>query len=631
MRILESCSRAIGLGTITVILAAPALAHGGMYRGPGGAPGAPGGPTTPRGGPSSPTTGGGVSATDLTSWQFWWEFEKDRFLRVREAVLGPPRAVQGGGTQTAPDPRRPTPADRNDHVLPALARLLREHGQRDVETACMIAFAKIGHTHATIDVPALIRGRLADGNQEVRETAALALGISGLDDVTDDLLGLARDEAAGRKLTRRSSVDERTRAFATYGLGLLGRRSADAATKARVLDVAEALLEAADQHGRDIAVAAVQAIGVLRPDWSQAAHKRLGWRALQVLDRFWQRKLGRGDEVMQAHVPTAVARLLGRGSTVDHEHHLRAWIDELDARRRDDRVHQSIVRAIGAVAPRPEHGKLAAEASAALWRQYRDGKDVLARNFSLIALAQIGGAENRQTLMKEFARAGKGTDKPWAALALGLLAWDSRQETGAVDAAIGQILQASLRSVAAEEYRSACAVALGLCGYAEAEREMLAMLDRYERHDTLAGYLLIGLALLPAPKARDTVSAVLQRAVRRPFVVAQGAVSLALLGGGEVGDELLALWRSGDSSLARTAAVASAFRLVGDRQAIEPLIRMMFASDTLTLSRAFIAAALGGVCDKDLLPWNEPYANGINYGANVPTLSNGVTGVLDIL
>ena len=38
------------------------------------------------------------------------------------------------------------------------------------------------------------------------------LGIIGLDDMTDDLLALARDEAAGRKLTRRSSVDERTRA-----------------------------------------------------------------------------------------------------------------------------------------------------------------------------------------------------------------------------------------------------------------------------------------------------------------------------------------------------------------------------------------------------------------------------------
>ena len=44
-----------------------------------------------------------------------------------------------------------------------------------------------------------------------------------------------------------------------------------------------------------------------------------------------------------------------------------------------------------------------------------------------------------------------------------------------------------------------------------------------------------------------------------------------------------------------------------------------------------IAAALGGICDKDLLPWSEPFSAGCNYSAVVPTLVNGVTGVLDIL
>ena len=47
--------------------------------------------------------------------------------------------------------------------------------------------------------------------------------------------------------------------------------------------------------------------------------------------------------------------------------------------------------------------------------------------------------------------------------------------------------------------------------------------------------------------------------------------------------------------------------------------------------RAFAAAALGGVGDKDALPWNTLIARDMNYMATVDTLVNGSTGVLDIL
>lgn len=51
----------------------------------------------------------------------------------------------------------------------------------------------------------------------------------------------------------------------------------------------------------------------------------------------------------------------------------------------------------------------------------------------------------------------------------------------------------------------------------------------------------------------------------------------------------------------------------------------------LDLAQAFVAAALGGIGDKDMLPWNTPLAEDINYRARVDTLTNGRTGVLDIL
>ena len=107
---------------LVALLTAPALAHGGQYRGPGDVvppapgggggrtPGAagpttggPSGPATPGpsnpstpgptgpgtggpagpAGPKGPTTGGGIQLTDdLTRWEFWWEFNKDPFINL---------------------------------------------------------------------------------------------------------------------------------------------------------------------------------------------------------------------------------------------------------------------------------------------------------------------------------------------------------------------------------------------------------------------------------------------------------------------------------------------------------------------------------------------------------------------
>src|SRR5262249_40193653 len=64
---------------------------------------------------------------------------------------------------------------------------------------------------------------LRERDQEVRETAALCFGIAGLHAPADVqlLLDLALDTAAGRSACDLARVDDRTRAFAVYALGLL--------------------------------------------------------------------------------------------------------------------------------------------------------------------------------------------------------------------------------------------------------------------------------------------------------------------------------------------------------------------------------------------------------------------------
>ena len=201
-------------------------AHGGQYRGPGdvvppggggrgsgrpttpGGPSGPstgrpsgptaptpqgpvtGGPRTPAGGPTGgpgPTTGGrGYRPTvDLTGWQFWWEFNKDPFLKLRETILeGPPQTGDdtfylGNTRRRAKNYLGLTEKDKLN-VLATLKRAMDSTNNVDIITACMISMAKVGKNHPDFKLLDVFRPHLASNNQEVRETAALALGIAAL-------------------------------------------------------------------------------------------------------------------------------------------------------------------------------------------------------------------------------------------------------------------------------------------------------------------------------------------------------------------------------------------------------------------------------------------------------------------
>ena len=58
---------------------------------------------------------------------------------------------------------------------------------------------------------------------------------------------------------------------------------------------------------------------------------------------------------------------------------------------------------------------------------------------------------------------------------------------------------------------------------------------------------------------------------------------------------------------------------------------MLFDTKVSELARAFAAVALGGVADKESLPWNSKIGTNMNYRASVETLTNQSTGILDIL
>jgi HEAT repeat protein len=87
----------------------------------------------------------------------------------------------------------------------------------------------------------------------------------------------------------------------------------------------------------------------------------------------------------------------------------------------------------------------------------------------------------------------------------------------------------------------------------------------------------------------------------------------------------------GEPNLAKLSAIAAALGFIGDRRSITPLKTMLFDTQLGDLSRAFAAVALGGISDKEPLPWNSKVGQNINYRAAVETLTDKTSGILDIL
>jgi len=669
-----------------VLLSNPSFAHGGSYAGPpdvvppspgggggGGRPSGPSGPTT--GNPSGPTapapsgpasgtptgpstgqptpsgpgmtgrtTGGIALTTDLSAWDLWWEFNKDSFLHLKDAVhrSGPETGSLEfyiGKRMTAFDTLKPTDNQIMNDVLPALKKAIDATDQRDIASSCMIAMAKIGRDHPTFKLVDVFAKHLRRNDQEVRETAALAIGIAGIPGATevDLLIGLALDNQAGRDAYG-GEVDIRTRSFAAYGLGLLAHEHASAELKSKAMGALAKLVENDRISQRNLKVAAIEAIGILAPGTSTPAERQVLVDAVQCLESYYDKPLGAGEMLIAAHCPTAIAKLLGR--THELSGHFRdRFVADLTApnkQKKNNDIARSCALALGQLGlPVDDKSSPGAACSAVLFDTYVNHKDAQTRYFAILALGQIGGKQNRALLVNTLARA-KGLDRHWCALAAGVHSFLARRAAEQAqlqmpdDRMIGELLFKQFKEESGPEIVSALAVALGLDHHLEAVGAMRERLLGDLNKQDQAGYLCIGLALMGDRAATEDVHKVLVAAGRRTDLMRQAAIALGCLGDKTAAEYLRTRLDEGNN-LATLAAVSEALGFIGDRNSIKPLQDMLFDSDLGPLPRAFAAVALGGIADRAPLPWNAKIKANINYRASVETLTNQQSGILDIL
>lgn len=675
---------------LCALLAPNAFTHGGSYPGPGdvtppggggggGAPGVPGagspggpgsgapgtgttaGPSAPLGTGGTPgaSTGGVEAGPDITAWQYWWNFNREPYLRLKERLqsgvtTGSDEFFLGQGQQQPSlDSLRATRERIREEVVPALLRVLDEARSNDVQSGCMIALARIGDGLGEDGLPLSGIGerlvsRLDDANQELAETAALALGILGDGGhvaLLEAVLADDRERLRASGVAATSALSMRTRAFAAYGLGQLGSRLPFEERHAVVAALQRALERERGAAQPDVAMAVVAALG-LTPLPTTPTTEDGSPRAAQVRHLLELYADPSRPELVRAHVPVALARLLSDGST-DAEttravvQVLSADLDEHEGER--GALEQSAVLALGQLADCGASPHAVA-ARALLMRKAAEDADEQVRYFALIALGQIGarpgairdwsgleGPDGVRAFLLQRLSSGKIAIRSWAGLALAVLERGLDDSGGPRSDDARAALVACLVESRNPEQIGALAIACGLVRDRRAGAPLRAVLDTIGDAEA-RGNVCVALGLLGEVGAKPAIADVIERSRYQADLLKSAAIGLGLMGDRDVALRLVALLEDA-VGLASQASIASALGFIGDDRSIRPLLALLTDTEKTALARAFAAAALGIVGDKDDLPWGSRYSVDVNYRANVATLIDprGTLGLLNLL
>jgi len=584
-------------------------------------------------------------------WTFWWEFNKHDYIGLRDALrnggalTGSADWYLGLGTDDqAVDISRPSPEQIRDIVVPALLRVLSRETDNDVVTGTLIALAKIKDMpleDGTSPFSSLFTHWLEDPSQEISETAVLALGILGRAGDVPLLEALLLDSADGRAAVGRAEVPRRSRAFAAYGLGLIGSSVAEESLKVAILERLRVTVLSESSATRDVSVACMISMGLFSPsalglepkepsEGLASCNSQLSFLMELYSDR-------RQSRFLRAHCPTAMVRVLeGRRAELEPQWKGRlseAFLASIRDSQEAQEVVESCVLALGALGD-CDGDMLDSRIRKTLLQIPKLVSDQQARNFSLIALAQIGArpgsddANASEVFDALLARLGgsKNAMRPWSAIGMGVLA---RGAGDRYPTALSRALAIELAQQRGPGI-SAYAIGAGLVGDESFTDTLLVKLDTIS-DDTARGYLCLGLGLIGDRRAIGPVQELVKQSTYRAELLRQAAIALGLLGDKSAVDLLLESLQQ-TTSLSTKAAVAMALGFIGDRRSIVPLIEMLEDDQETPLACGFAAAALGNICDPARLPWNASISSNLNYRAATETLTGmDGRGILDIL
>ena len=597
---------------------------------------------------------------DPGAWQLWWSFNKDPYLRYGRINTGESNTLGGDfylgkGERIRTIGGRASLATIQGKVVPGILAAMKDGGSNEFMRGALLALAKIGAEKSTRNLEFTLNWFLDgdNGNQLMNFTAPVALGILANKDSYEALAGLARDDEMGRKVYGRK-VNDPMRAFATYGLGLIGSHTTDANMRRRIVRDLIACLEDEGSDNSDLKVAAMTAMGlvplevveddmvcfcgtckVADPDTS------LGSQVTYLLRYFTSD--GEYDATVRAHTATTLGRLIeaqpeGMSARLK-EVVTQFLVDSLGkyAGQPDD-VRRSAVLALGLIGD-ADRDKADVWIRNALTKSARRG-DPIEKRFALISLARSGArkgtgedpfsgtASARKELLTALSK-GKKEIRPWAALATGILGYHLRDEGGLMDPAVDNALRIALGRTKKPDEVGALSLAVGLRGDSEAAKNLVSQLEKAKTEDARS-YASLGLGLTGDASAVGPLQDALGGASEEPLLASRSGLALGLLGDTEVVQALLDTLEDTDDESTRKSIV-QALGYIGDERSIDSLVAIMSDANEDKEVRTQAVVALGYAADRAALNWRSKIASGVNYLAQSDMLtSSDGSGILDI-
>ncbi|MCA8979046.1 MAG: hypothetical protein KDC14_03385 [Planctomycetes bacterium] len=580
---------------------------------------------------------------DAERWQEWWAHNEERWLDLRTRVRSAQASPEG---RTTTHERAADAVFLSQHVIPALIASLADDQPEAVRREALLALAEIGapelrRADAADDFNRLALQAARSPRQALAESALVAIGLAGGDEHVRKLVHVLHGCGDGTAWLETGRISDRQRAFAAYGLGLASVQSENHDLRRYVVHHLDMTLAREPGAPDDVRTACVQAMGLAALPWcdrgtdevdgripAECRESQLVFLTELVEDR-------REDRIVRAHAATSVARLLVGAPE--------AWREEIGTRlckqfedRRDTprELRQSLALALGMTGD--------SDGDALDKRVRRDLEKAIAstdqptRHFATLALAEtaarpgIGAGEPlgaaasvRRDMLSQLAR-GKSTQRPWAGLALGLLG-SGLNECGALPSEdASRALASRLGDARSPEEVGAYALALGLRQDGQERGAIEEKLADFAGRDEARGHLALSLGLLGARNAQEPLRTVELDSSRRPWVLRQTSVALAMLDDGEL-PARLSRELSATKSLPEGVGLAHSLGRVGGRAAAETLLARLQDPQLPDVARGACAGALGEIHARGRFPWQTHYAAGANYLAGTRLFGAGST------
>lgn len=610
-----------------------------------GLPGTVGEPPPPK--PTTPPR-----TETLNSWQTWWHYNRWAHLEVDSSILadsGTGGFFLGHGekAQTAPL-LRATQNQIRDVVQPALTRALSQGGSADFEIFTLHALAKIRGVpldEGTPEFSVVVRPYLKSANQYVAEKAVLALGIRGSEQYLPWLAAILADAPEGRDLVGRSLVGDRLRAFAAYGLGLLGERTNSDTVR---LGVHDALMGALPAERDEVQAACLLALGFVPMPTGEEYVEGGGesYRGKTRVDQVLAILSFFEDSAQsfraRSQAPNAMARLVAGASESLRGRVAYTLLVACDPLSREPReVQNASVIALGMIGnsgTNPIDQEIRNQLEQVAYKS--SGGDRSTRYLAMMSLAEaasrrgtgdepFAGLDSTRKLLQRNLH-NRGETLAWTALSLGVLEEDANARGEVASPDSGKALRGALEKARSSEVAGALAIALGMVRDPEAGEVLLERLN--ESGDSyMRGYAALALGMIGVPSAIEPIREVLSNSTSQAFLVENASIGLALLGDQETGTRLFGVLDHSSNPKVQSS-VASAMGWIRDPRPLSDLCEMLANGRRNDTARAWTAVALGRICDEDRWPWVGRMSVNILFDVNLPTLLEPIyeTGLLDL-